>query len=54
MNDFYLFVATQFAFLNKHLAFRYAKLFGEEFYQMGVGLAVNGWRGNGDFELVAM
>jgi hypothetical protein len=42
VNDFYLFVTAQFAFFDKHLAFRDAELFSEIFYQMGVRLAVNG------------
>ncbi|VFS74339.1 Uncharacterised protein [Raoultella planticola] len=41
-------------FSSSHLAFRDTKLFGEEFNQMGVSLAIYGGSGNGDFQFVAM
>lgn len=47
-------MATQLAFFNQYLAFGYAELFGEKFHQVGIGLAINGRGGNGDFKLVAM
>jgi hypothetical protein len=42
VDDFYLFVAAQLAFFKQNLAFRDAKLFGEEFNQVGIGLAIYG------------
>jgi hypothetical protein len=35
-------MAAQLAFFNQYLAFGDAKLFGEKFHQMGIGLAING------------
>ncbi len=49
MNDFNLFMAAQFTFLNDDLAFGDLKLFGEEFHQMGIGLPIDRRGGNGDF-----
>ncbi|STS94710.1 Uncharacterised protein [Klebsiella pneumoniae] len=53
-DDFNLLMAAQLAFFNQYLAFGDAELFGEKFHQVGIGLAINGRGGNGDFKLVAM
>jgi hypothetical protein len=42
VDDFYLFVAAKLPFFKQNLAFRDTKLFGEEFNQMGVSLAIYG------------
>jgi hypothetical protein len=45
--------ASRDSIVGVYLAFGDAELFGEKFHQMGIGLAINGRGGNGDFELVA-
>ena len=54
MNDFYLFVAAQFAFLNKHLAFATRNCLARNFTRWALAWPSTGGAVMATLELVAM